>query len=314
MDVSIVMLTYCHEHYIAKALNSILMQKTTLEYEILVGDDASTDRTPQIIQKYANRHPGTVIPMFNKKNVGASRNLYKVLQRAKGKYIAILEGDDFWLDPQKLQKQWDFLEKHAEYIGCCGKCLVVDEEGRPNYTHTIQFVWNKKIFTLEDYLKTWKLPCQVGALMFRKHCDKVVPWKEEVLYTAHRNVGDKTLLLLLLVNGPIYCSNEELSCYRYVTQKDGKNFFSLHYANPYRNYDMFMYPCRLESWARKRLGISQHLGPRKEYRFCRFVEDLVQKPSLTKIKYLMEMIRHSHQPVWYLWCVLKTLIEMEEKT
>ena len=74
---------------------------------------------------------------------------------------------------------------------------------------------------------------------------------------------------------------------------------------------MFMYPCRLEAWAKKNLGVRCHLGPRREYRFCRFVEQCVKEPSLKRFGYLLDMIVHSRQPVRYSWDVLKTLIEME---
>ncbi len=313
IDISVVVVTYCHERYIATSLDSILAQQTNLKYEILVGDDASSDQTPEIIRDYAVRYPNVIRPFLRQKNLGASRNIWELFQHAKGRYIAILEGDDYWADVQKLQKQWEFLEHNESYSGCCGKCLVVDENDHPDYTQSPQFVWNKKIFTMEDYLSTWKLPCQVGSLMFRNRYAQNLVWKDPILYTAHRNVTDKTLLLLLLCKGPIYCSNEILSCYRYVTQKDGKNFFSMHYANPYRNYDMFMYPCRLETWIRKHLRVKRHIGPRREYRFCRFVEESVREPSAMRIKCVLNMIMHSHQPARYLWCVLRTLIEMEEE-
>lgn len=312
IDISVVVITYFHERYISKTLDSILAQRTDLQYEILVGDDASSDRTPEIVRDYAVRYPNVIRPFFHQKNLGASRNIWELFQHAKGRYIAILEGDDYWADFDKLQKQWEFLEKNTEYSACCGKCLMVDEENHPDYTRSPQFVWNKKIFTLEDYFSTWKLPSQFGSLMFRNRYAKEPVWDHSILYTAHRNVVDKTLLLLLLCKGPVYCSNEVLSCYRYITKKDGKNFFSMHYANPYRNYDMFMYPCRLETWTRKQLGMNRHIGPRREYRFCRFVEELVHEPSPKRMKYVIDMIIHSHQPVRYLWCVLKTLIEMEE--
>ena len=144
IDISIIVLTYCHENYIAQALDSILAQKTNLWYEILVGDDASQDRTPEIIEEYTKRYPQIIHPVLRKRNVGANKNGWDLNRRAKGTYIANLEGDDYWLDPNKLQKQWDFLEANQNYIGCCGKCLVVDEHSRPDYSATPHFVWNKK--------------------------------------------------------------------------------------------------------------------------------------------------------------------------
>ena len=312
IDVSVIMATYFHEDYVAKALDSVLAQETTLRYEILVGDDASEDRTPDIIREYAAKYPDIIRPVLRKKNMGASRNGWDLRHRARGKYLASLEGDDYWLDPRKMQKQWEFLETHPEYSACCGKCLVVDENGQPDYTRTPQFVWNKKEFTLDDLADTWDVPSQVGTMMQRIY--KGDDTDDTIMYKAHRTVSDKTLALFLLMNGPIYCSNEILSCYRFANQKGNHNFFSLHYANPYRHYDMFMYPVRLEAWARKNgvpLRRDQHFGVRIGFRFCRFVEECVKDPMPTRLKYLAEMLTQSHEKGKYCWYILKTLIEME---
>lgn len=314
VDVSIVVASYFHEAYITQALDSILSQETSARYEVLVGDDASQDRTPEIIQEYATRFPDVVKPVLRRENVGAGRNFYDLFSLAKGNYIAILEGDDYWIDPRKLQKQWEFLREHGGYIGCCGKCQVVDEQGRPNPAKKLQFVDNKQIYTLDDYFERWNLPGQAGTLMFRNIFRDMLSSDYSILYKAHRNVADKTWTLLLLCEGPIYCSDEVLSCYRFVNQEGAHNWFSMHYANPYRDYDMFMYPSRLESWARKRLGRRRyrhkHLGPRKEYRFCRFVRCTVKEPSWERVRCIAEMIFCGHQPVKYSRDIVKTLIEM----
>ena len=308
VDISVQVLTYYHENYIAQCLDSILAQETELRYEILVGDDASQDRTPEIIREYAARYPDIIFPTLRKENLGASRNSAELLEHARGRYLAILEGDDFWLDRHKLQKQWDFLEAHPEYSACCGKCLIVDEAGQADYTQVPHFVWNKKVFTLDDLIESWNVPGQAGTMMHRRFTQV-----DPALNHIHRNVGDKTGVLFLLSKGPIYCSGEVLSAYRRVDRSDGHNWFSIHHSNPYRNYDMFMYPCKLETWARKNMGLprDKHFGKRSEYRFCRFVEELVRQPSWTRVKYLAEMVAGSHQPVKYGWMTLKALIEME---
>ena len=115
VDVTVQVLTYFHENYVAQCLDSILAQETELRYEVLVGDDASGDRTPEIIREYAARYPDIIFPTLREENVGANQNGTDLIEHARGKYIAVLEGDDFWLDPHKLQKQWEFLEAHPEY-------------------------------------------------------------------------------------------------------------------------------------------------------------------------------------------------------
>lgn len=311
VEISVIVMTYYHENYVAQALDSILGQHTNLNYEVLVGDDASQDSTPIIIQNYARRYPQLIYPIFREHNLGANKNYCDLLQRARGRYIAMLEGDDFWIDTGKLQWQWEFLEAHQEYIGCCGKCLVVDESGTPDYTKSPHFIKNKKVFSLEDLIVHWDMPAQTGTLMYRNIFRHTAAETYSILYKAHPIVGDKTLMLLLLSHGAIYCSNKVLSCYRFIIKENGHNWFSIHHSNPYWQYDGFMYPCRLEGWARKKLGLRQHLGNRKDYHFISFVQDLVKMPSLKRLWYLGEMIAKSHQPVKYCAFVIKALIEME---
>ena len=313
VDISVVILTYFHAPYIAQCLESVLAQETDLNVEILVGDDASQDGTAEVIESYVQRYPERIQAVFHEKNVGATRNGGDVGRLIRGKYVAYLEGDDYWLDPRKLQKQWDILEAHPEYSACYGKCLVIDENGQPDYTRTAHFVWNRKIYTMDDLVNTWNIPGQMSTLMYRTALKGVAPEAAALAYQAHPIVGDKTQTLLLLAHGPIYCSGDVLSCYRSVDKSGGHNWFSIHHANPYRNYDMFMYPCKLETWARKHMDLprDKHFGKRSEYRFCRFVEELVKEPSWTRVKYLAEMVRHSHQPARYTWMILKALIEME---
>lgn len=313
MDISIIVFSYCHEKYISRALDSILNQETSLNYEVIAGDDASGDKTPEIIQDYAERFPYIIKPVLRPKNVGATYNGWDLYRRAKGKYIAILEGDDFWLDKYKLQKQFDFLESHPEYIGHCSKCLIVDERGQPDYERSCHIAWNKKVFTLNDLIESWQVPGQAATMMYKNIFRDLEPKEYDILYRAHPVVGDKTIVLLLLSQGSFFCSNEILSAYRFIDKNGENNWFSIHHANPYRNYDMFMYPCRLETWARKNMKLphNKHFGKRNSYRFARFVEECVKKPERKKFQYLFEMIIHSHQPLKYSWYVLKALIEME---
>jgi len=310
VEVSVLVPTYCHEKYIAHALDSILMQQTTFQFEVLVGDDASGDGTPEIIKIYAERFPDIIRPILRPENLGGTANGFDLQCRATGNYIAYLEGDDYWLDPHKLQKQREFLEHNPDYIGCCGKCMVINECGKPDYDSAPRFFRNKKVSTLEEFLESWRMPGQAGTLMHRNIFHGAEIEKAKKVYEASRNVGDKGTILLLLPHGPIYCFNNVFSAYRYI-RKGGNNYFSRHYADPYRNYNMFLYPCRLETWMRKELGIRHYNGKNKEYRFCRFVEETVRELSAKRMRCLVDMISKSHQPVKYMWLLFKTLIEME---
>lgn len=117
--VSVCCITYNQEHYIAQTIEGFLIQKTNFPIEIIIHDDASTDNTKQIVSKYAEKFPALIIPIFQTENQYSKREgsilTRFVFPRAGGKYIAVCEGDDYWTDPQKLQKQVDFLENNPEY-------------------------------------------------------------------------------------------------------------------------------------------------------------------------------------------------------
>lgn len=125
--VSVRCITYNHENYIAQALDGFLMQKTNFPFEVIVHDDASPDRTADIVREYERKYPGIIKPIYEEENQYSKRDgsLGRIMNAAcKGKYIAICEGDDYWIDENKLQIQVDFLEKNSEYGMCYTKANV----------------------------------------------------------------------------------------------------------------------------------------------------------------------------------------------
>lgn len=182
--VSISCITYNHASYIKECIDGFLMQKTNFNFEVLIHDDHSTDGTEEIIKEYAKQYPDIIKPLFEKENqyslgkpIGSA---VWNLPRARGKYIAICEGDDYWIDPYKLQKQVDFLESHPDYGMCYTKVKrfvqksnqFIDEWGGPNETMdkllientipTLTAVFHKAIYY--DYL-TEINPSKRGWLM-----------------------------------------------------------------------------------------------------------------------------------------------------
>jgi glycosyltransferase involved in cell wall biosynthesis len=126
--VSVFMITYNHEKYIAKALESILMQKVEFDFEVVIGEDCSTDNTRNIILKYADKYPDKFKLLLHERNIGPMANHIAVLNACTGKYIAMLEGDDYWISPLKLKTQVDFLEANPEYSICSHNAIVEYEE------------------------------------------------------------------------------------------------------------------------------------------------------------------------------------------
>jgi hypothetical protein len=127
--VSVVSITYNHEAYIREALDGFIAQKTDFPVEIIVADDASTDATPAIIQEYADRHPHLFRPILRSENVGTHANLTDALSAARGKYLALCEGDDYWIDPMKLAKQVAFLDRHPETAVCFHPVWMIWTDG-----------------------------------------------------------------------------------------------------------------------------------------------------------------------------------------
>lgn len=126
--VSVICNTYNQEDYIADALDGFLMQRTNFVFEVLVHDDASTDRTAEIVRQYEKKYPEIIRPVYRTENLYSKNLPNGQIERARGKYIAICEGDDYWIDPDKLQKQVDLLEKHPECDVCAHSAYVVNAE------------------------------------------------------------------------------------------------------------------------------------------------------------------------------------------
>ena len=126
--VSVFMMAYNHEKYISEAIEGVLMQNTNFDFDIVIGEDCSTDNTRQIILDYQRKYPGKFKLLLHKENIGAMANQQAVFSACTGKYIAICEGDDYWTDPYKLQKQVDFLEDNNGFVICFTNTLIKNEK------------------------------------------------------------------------------------------------------------------------------------------------------------------------------------------
>lgn len=172
--VSVFMMVYNHEKYIKEALNGILMQKCNVDYEIVIGEDCSTDESRNIILEFSKQFPGKFKLLLHNSNIGAQKNQLAVLENCTGQYIAMCEGDDYWTDPLKLQKQVDFLEANPDYALCFHKVSIlqegvvkedtitakvpetttIDDLAKGNYIHTCSVVYRNNLFAeLPEYFK-----------------------------------------------------------------------------------------------------------------------------------------------------------------
>ena len=129
IQVSVCVVTYNQENYIAECLESLVTQQTSFKFEIIVGEDCSTDGTRAIVQQYVEQYPDLIVPLFYEENVGAVENVKRVYKAAKGKYIAHLDGDDMAL-PNKLQRQFNILEANPDCSICVHNMNAVDEDSQ----------------------------------------------------------------------------------------------------------------------------------------------------------------------------------------
>jgi len=174
VKVSIMITAYNHEKFIAQALDSVLMQKTDFDYEIIIGEDCSTDKTRDILIDYQIRYPEKVVLVLPEKNLGRGGiELYRrMIPIPIGEYVAFLDGDDYWTSPHKLQKQVNFLEKNPGCAMCIHNVLCLYDEGEREI-HELTPPDHKEILTLEDVLRG-----DFGATcshMYRKSVQDEIP-------------------------------------------------------------------------------------------------------------------------------------------
>ncbi len=137
--VSVIVSCYNHELYIRECLDGILMQQTDFPFEIIIGDDCSTDNSLTILREYEQKHPDIIKVIASKENLYSKKILLVYTQsypKSRGKYIALCEGDDYWIDPHKLQRQVDFLESHPQYSMCFHDYMI--KNGDKMYPHHYQ--------------------------------------------------------------------------------------------------------------------------------------------------------------------------------
>src|SRR5262245_39450314 len=127
--VSVLLVTFNHESYIEQALEGIMAQQATFPIEVLISEDCSSDRTRVIVQKFPEEYPDHVRLFLSERNLNDNTVTTRAWEAARGRYIAMLDGDDYWTDPFKLQKQIDFLEEHPDIFVCGHAVDIIDETG-----------------------------------------------------------------------------------------------------------------------------------------------------------------------------------------
>lgn len=200
--VSVAIITYNQAQYIAKALESVLSQEANFAFEVIVGDDSSTDATSDICRDYAQRYPGHLTHLLHASNRGYIANLISVIEHCNGKYVALLEADDHWISNTKLSEQVEVFEKHSDVSLCFTNSAIDDVQVPENvqyFTRTTDM-----LFDYADCLKHMVAP--TSTFMFRRNLFVPPAW--------FRNLAtyEYFLIYLLAARGPIYYLNRITAC------------------------------------------------------------------------------------------------------
>ena len=218
--VSVCCITYNQENYIKDAVEGFLIQNIDFPIEIIIHDDASTDRTAEIIRQYEKGNPNLIRGIFQEENQ-FSKGIVNVLKHiygeARGKYIALCEGDDYWTDPLKLQKQVDFMEAHPECSMCCHRVLY-KYQNHEEKNHLFPDLEGDHIFQKEEmYRKYISATC---SLMFRR-----IKIKEFIQYLDGFFIGDVPLRMFYLQLGDMGYLDDVMAVYR----KHDESYWNPHY-------------------------------------------------------------------------------------
>ena len=204
--VSVRCAVYNHEPYLRKCLDGFVMQKTDFRFEVIVHDDASTDNSAEIIREYESRYPEIIKPIYQTENQYSKNDgtIDRIIESVCiRKYVAICEGDDYWIDPHKLQKQVAFLEDHPDYTMCCSDAVIISPKGELDwcrYSEDTDIPVRDMILGGGDFIQT-------ASLLFRR----------ELMEKDYPKccVGDYPLQIFAVLNGKVRWFAEKQVVYRF---------------------------------------------------------------------------------------------------
>jgi len=285
--VTVVCITYNQEKYIRKALESFVEQKTKFAFKVFVGDDCSKDNTPNIIREFANKYPDIIIPFIRKNNMGAQRNLIDMCNRAESPYIAFCEGDDYWIDEYKLQKQVDFMEENKNCNVCFHNARIDIETDDNTWfqsnsfkdAETDLFIYpkglknfkkNKKFFKITEFIDLGFI--QTSSIFYRWNYEAEIPeW-----YYNHI-LGDYTLTAIQVGTGEIGYLEDVMSVYR--KHQEGVYFF--------KNHDEYMLKTR-KDWVDLLLDLKEYFIKYYDGYAVNTIQERINREAFNYIKILFK--------------------------
>lgn len=305
IKVSVLCMTYNHEKYIRQCLEGFINQQTNFDFEVLINDDASTDSTASIIREYEKKYPDIIKPVYQ------SENLYSkhypiiggvLLPRAKGKYIALCEGDDWWSDTRKLQKQYDSMESHPDSYMCAHNVMRCNEDG--TFSGTFQpFEKCKSGVLLPEYVVEFSMGFsffQTSSYFLRKNIFEEY-FSDSPKFKELFPAGDLPIILYFANRGSIVYLEDAMSCYRmnsigswssrvWHPAGDGKTRHLQRMAESILEYDSytkgrFHKSCKMGAWRQYYL-IAINTNAAKDYRYLLNTENIssfLQQPVKSQL-------------------------------
>ena len=273
--VSVVVITYKQEEFIGHTLESIASQKTNFDFEVLVGEDCSPDNTAAVVREYADKYPDIIRPFIREKNMGMAANELDLTSRVTGEYLAFLEGDDYWIDENKLQRQVDFMDSHPEYVACYGHCIIVNEKDersldREKYSPYLKRSGEYTVADLESYM----LPGQTGTSMFRMSAYNDVLKKSKDVGFDMNKMSDINLTLLMLSAGKIHVADDYVTAYRYMLAPESGSWSSKNDSYSIDNLMNYLVGLKdMENLAQS-VGYKLDFDDRRKYEWDKLVDNI----------------------------------------
>ncbi len=290
--LSVIFITYNHRDYVKKALESVLAQETDFPYEVVVGDDCSTDGTQDILKEIAKDHPNVKLGLRSQNTGGRpTLNVYETTKRCTGEYLAYLEGDDYWTDTKKLQKQVDLLEAHPEYTGCTHGIRMVDADSNDiSDPDTLSigdlYEWSGT-FTYNDYCYSGKWPGHYSTLVSRNiYTNEKLDYT--ILYRASDFTDDALINLFLLMQGDICRMDDKMSAWRYIRKSGAENWNSIAMKRDIGREDCLLSKTMMQ-WIEQYRPISDYGKKRCLDDFGLALKEFLKKPDRKNRQFLDEM-------------------------
>ena len=301
--LSVIFITYNHAPYVEKALRSVLDQETDFPFEVVVGEDCSTDGTQDILKKIAAEYPEhepssendrQVRLYLRSENSGGrpTLNVYETAMRCKGEYLAYLEGDDYWCDPYKLNKQVKILDEHPEYIAVTHSNKMIDEKDEDITDPKVLsigdlYAWDEGPFTYKDYCYSGHWAGHYASVVSR-NIYKNAAMDYTILYRASNFTDDAVILLFLLLQGDIYRMGDVMSVWRYVRKEGAGNWNSIVMKNNLYRDNAYLSKT-LMKWVEENHGLSEYAPKRCKADFGLALKDYIKKPNKENKKFLEDM-------------------------